>query len=83
LTLLTRKEYLASISERITCEADEASYFDAYNGSHNLAVATWALYERRGRAMGVPAEVAGYMLMNGVGSTEACAVFGVKKRMIG
>jgi len=79
LTLLTRKEYLASISERITCDADEASYYDAYNGSHNLAVATWGLYERRGKAMGVPPEVAGYMMQNGVGSAEACAVFGVRR----
>jgi len=81
--MLSKKAYLATVADRITCEADEISLFDAYQGSALLSQLTWELYERRGKAMGVPAQVAGYMLMNGVGSAEACAVFGVKKRMIG
>jgi len=46
--------------------------------SGNVAYAS----RRRGKAMGVPPEVAGYMMQNGVGSAEACAVFGVRKRVM-
>jgi len=80
--MLNRKEYLIAIRDQITCEADEQSFWNAYSGSHKLASATWQLYERRGKAMGVPPEVAGYMMQNGVGSAEACAVFGVRKRVM-
>lgn len=69
--MLSKKEYLSTIRDRISCDADGEREFDAYRGSLLLLQACWALYERKGRHLHVAPEVAGYMLENGVSQIEA------------
>jgi len=80
--MLSKKAYLATVQDRITCEADGEMLWDSYAGSLALLQATWDLYASRGKSWGVPPAVAGYVLQNGVGLAVACEVFGVRSRVV-
>lgn len=71
--MLSKKEYLATIRDRISCDADGEREYDAYRGSLLLLQACWALYERKGRKAGLRPEVAGMMLNSGCSVLEANA----------
>lgn len=71
--MLSKKEYLATIRDRISCDADSEREWDAYRGSLLLLQACWALYERKGRHLHVAPEVAALVLNNGCSVLEANA----------
>lgn len=44
--MMTKPEYLETMRDQISCEADAVALWDAYSGSQRLADACWGLFDR-------------------------------------
>lgn len=69
--MLSKKAYLYSIRDWISCESDGEREWDAYRGSALLLQACWDLYSKTGRRLHVAPEVAGMVLNSGCSVMEA------------
>jgi hypothetical protein len=85
--MMTKREYLATVSERISCEADEVAEWGAYVGSMRLLEASWAYFERMAEVYRVNAPTAALYIQEcrpgAEGLRQAVEATGFKRRVIG
>lgn len=62
--MLNKREYLATVQDRISCEADEVAEWGAYAGSMRLLEACWSYFEGRAKVYNVDPATAGVYVLN-------------------